>query len=91
MKIFAILEPFFNALSDGKLIRLTVAWVLRILAVIMALIGLFASIALIGLGFKANEFGLGTHSSSLMVGCVFLALFALAWGYLTAGILPFAP
>ncbi len=40
MKLFSILEPFFHALSDGKIIRLTIAWVLRILAVLIALVGL---------------------------------------------------
>jgi hypothetical protein len=89
MKVFDILNPFFHALSDGKIIRLTVAWVLRILAVIMALIGLFAFIAIIGLGFRASENGMGTRSAGLLIGCVLLALFALAWGYLSAGILAF--
>jgi hypothetical protein len=89
MKIFAILEPFFHALNDGKLIRLTVAWVLRILAVITALIGLFGFIAIIGLGYKASEMGLGTRSAAILIGCVLLALFALAWGYLAAGIYAF--
>jgi hypothetical protein len=89
MKIFDILNPFFNALSDGKIIRLTVAWVLRILAVLMALTGLLGFIATIGLGFKASENGLGTRSAGLLLGCLLLALFSLAWGYLSAGILTF--
>jgi hypothetical protein len=89
MKIFDILNPFFHALNDGKIIRLTVAWVLRILAVITALVGLFGFIAIIGVGFKANGGDLGTRSAGLLIGCVLLALFALAWGYLSAGILTF--
>jgi peptidoglycan/LPS O-acetylase OafA/YrhL len=89
MKIFDILNPFFHALSDGKLIRLTVAWVLRILAVIMALVGLLGFIAIIALGFKASEGTLGTHAVGYLIGCIILALFALAWGYLQAGILTF--
>jgi hypothetical protein len=57
MKIFAVLEPFFRVLNDGKLIRLTVAWVLRILAVLMALVGVLCFVAFIGIGFKASENG----------------------------------
>jgi len=89
MKIFSVLDPFFHALSDGKLIRLTVAWVLRILAIITALIGLLGFIAIIGFAFKASEEGLGTRSAGILVGFVLLALFALAWGYLSAGVLVF--
>jgi hypothetical protein len=89
MKIFSVLEPFFHALSDGKIIRLTVAWVLRILAVLTALLGLLGFIATIGLGFKASEDGMGNRSAGLLLGCLLLALFALAWGYLSAGILTF--
>jgi hypothetical protein len=89
MKIFDILNPFFHALSDGKIIRLVVAWVLRILAVIMALVGLLGFIFIIGLGFKGIEYGVGSRSVGLLIGCLLLALFTLAWGYLTAGILIF--
>lgn len=89
MRIFAFLEPFFHALNDGKLIRLTVAWVLRVLAVISALIGLFGFIAILGLGYKATDEGLVNRSAGLLIACVLLALFALAWGYLTAGIYTF--
>jgi hypothetical protein len=100
MKIFGILDPFFHALSDGKIIRLTVAWVLRILAVIMALIGLFGFIAIIALSFRANNSAAdvagdlatntaGAISATIIIGSILLALFVLAWGYLTAGILAF--
>jgi hypothetical protein len=89
MKLFAFLEPFFHALSDGKIIRLTVAWVLRVLSVITALVALFGFIAIIGVGFKASEGDLGTRSAGLLIGCVLLALFVLAWGYLSAGIFTF--
>jgi hypothetical protein len=89
MKIFSILDPFFHALSDGKLIRLTVSWVLRILAILIALTGLLGFIAIIGFTFKASEGGLGTHTTGILIGGVLLALFALAWGYLSAGILVF--
>ena len=89
MKIFFILNPFFHALSDGKLIRLTVAWVLRFIAVLMALIGLLGFIAMIGVGFKASDSGLGTRSAGILIGCLLFALFVLAWGYLSAGIFTF--
>jgi hypothetical protein len=89
MKMFAFLNPFFHALSDGKLIRLTVAWVLRILAVLMALIGLFWFIAFVVFGFKSSEGSLGTHAAGVIIGCLLFALFGLAWGYLSAGILTF--
>jgi hypothetical protein len=96
MKIFGILDPFFNALSDGKIIRQTVEWVLRVLAVIMALIGLYGCISIIRLGINARssvldvEGNLVTHTPiGILIGCILLALFVLAWGYLTAGILAF--
>ena len=89
MGIFAVLEPFFHALSDGKVIRLTVAWVLRISAVIVALVGLFWFIGFIAFGFKASENGLGNRSAGILIGCVLFALFGLAWGYLTAGVFIF--
>ncbi len=86
MKVFAVLDPFFHALSDGKLIRLTVTWVLRILAVLTALAGLLWFIAFIGIGFKASENGLGTRSAGILIGCLLFALFGLVWGYVAAGI-----
>ena len=89
MKIFSVLNPFFHALSDGKLIRLTVALVLRFLAVLMALIGLLGFIAMIGVGFKASDTGPGTRSTGILIGCLLFALFVLAWGYLSAGIFTF--
>jgi hypothetical protein len=89
MKIFAFLEPFFHALNNGKLIRLTVAWVLRVLAVLMALLGLFCFIYFLRIGFNASENGLGTRSSGILIGCFLFALFGLAWGYVSAGILTF--
>lgn len=100
MNLFGILEPFYHALSDGKIIRQTIAWVLRILAVIMALIGLFGSIAIIVLSFRASNStadiggdlttnSAGSISANIIIGSILLALFVLAWGYLTAGILAF--
>ncbi|MGO9317252.1 MAG: hypothetical protein ACLPXT_16250 [Terracidiphilus sp.] len=93
MKIFGILDPFFHALNDKQIIRLTVEWVLRALAVIMALIGLYGCISIIRLGINARssiidaEGILVTHTSiGILIGCILLALFVLTWGYLTAGV-----
>jgi len=89
MKVFSILDPFFHALSDGKLIRLTVAWVLRILAIFAALFGLLGFITIIGFSLKASEGGIGTRTAGILVGCLLLAVLVLAWGYLSAGIFVF--
>lgn len=85
--MFRILEPFFHALSDGKIIRLTVAWVLRVVAVLGAIGGLAWFFVVLIFGFKAydNQY-LGTRSGGLLFGCILLALFGLAIGYLWAGI-----
>ncbi len=89
MNLFGFLDPFFHALSDGKLIRLTVAWVLRVMAVLVALVGVFWFIAFISFGFKASENGMGGRAAGVLIGCVLFALFGLAWGYLAAGVLMF--
>lgn len=89
MKIFAVLDPFFHALSDGKIIRTTMAWVLGFLAVLMALIGLLWFIVFVGIGFKASENGLGERTAGVLIGCILFALFGLAWGYLASGIFAF--
>ena len=100
MNLFGILDPFYHALSDGKIIRQTIAWVLRILAVIMALIGLFGFIVIIVLSFRTSNSTTdivgdpatntaGSISINIIIGSILLALFVLAWGYLTAGILAF--
>jgi hypothetical protein len=89
MKIFTVLDPFFRALSDGKLIRLTVAWVLRVLAMLVALAGLLGFITIISFSLKANGDDPGTRSAGTLIGSLILALFVLGWGYLSAGILVF--
>lgn len=89
MNLFAFLNPFFTALSDGKLIRLTVAWVLRFLAVLMALIGLFWFIAFVRFGFKAVDGGMEGRAVGVLIGFLLFALFGLVWGYLAAGIFVF--
>ncbi len=94
MNLFGILDPFFHALSDGKIIRQTISWVMRIQAIIIALVGLYSCYSIIRLGIKARssiidiEGNIVTHTAiAFLIGCVLLALFVLAWGYLTAGVL----
>jgi len=93
MNLFGILDPFFHALSDAKIIRQTISWVMRIQAVIIALVGLYGCYSIIRLGFRARvtiinlEGEQVTRSISILIGCILLALFVLVWGYLTAGIL----
>jgi hypothetical protein len=91
MKIFEILNPFFRALSDGKLIRMIVAWVLRILAVLVALAGLLWFIKLVSWGIKAESFAAGneTQTTGILLGCILFALIGLVWGYIGAGLLAF--
>lgn len=86
--MFSILDPFFHALSDGKLIRHTVAWVLRILAVLMGIIGPVCAIVFI-IGIKASDSGIGTHTAGVLIGSVLFAIFALAWGYVAVAVLLF--
>ncbi len=86
MKMFAFLEPFFWALSDGKLIRLAIAWVLRVLAGLLALTALLLSIGVIVFGFKASDIGSMGRSAGLVIGCLLFAIFGLVWGTLAAGI-----
>lgn len=89
MRLFGIVEPFFHALSDGKLIRLTVAWVLRIVAGLGALGGLLWFVIFIGLGFKASDTGFGSQSAGFLIGCLVFSIFGLALGYLWLGICMF--
>jgi hypothetical protein len=84
--MFKILEPFFRALSDGKIIRLTVAWVLRVLAVLGALGGVIWFVGFIALGIKSTGDELGTRSAGVLLGFLLFALFGLCFGYLFAGI-----
>jgi hypothetical protein len=93
MNLFGILDPFFNALSDAKIIRQTISWVMKIQAVIIALVGLYGCYSIIRIGIRARssvidvEGNIVTHTPiGFLVGCALLALFVLAWGYLTAGI-----
>lgn len=86
MNVFGILEPFFHALSDGKLIRLTVAWILRVVAVLQALLGLLCFALFISFGIKSVDLYVGERSVGILIGCVLFGCFALLWGYVAAGI-----
>jgi len=74
-------------INDGKILRLTAAWVLRVLAVLLALVGLLVAIFFIRLGIRSDEGTLGVHSAGILFGCLLFALVGLVWGYLQAGIL----
>jgi len=89
MRVFGILEPFFKALSDGKVIRLTVAWVLRAVGVLGALGGVFWFLTFVGLAFKSSDIGLGSRSAGAMAGFLLFSLFGLAFGYLWLAICMF--
>ena len=84
--MFKFLEPFFRALSDGKIIRLTVAWVLRSVAILGALGGVFWFLAFLALGFNGYSNGFGNHSPGVLIGSILFALFGLCLGYLWAGV-----
>lgn len=84
--MFKVLEPFFHALSDGKIIRLIVAWVLRILAGLGALGGVLWFITFIGLGFKLYDAQFGAKSATFLAGCLLFSVIGLVMGYLWLGI-----
>jgi hypothetical protein len=94
MNLFGILEPFFHALSDAKIIRNTISWVMKIQAIIIALVALYSCYSIIRVGIRARssvidmEGNLVTHIPiGFLIGCAILVLFILVWGYLAAGIL----
>jgi hypothetical protein len=80
MNIFRILDPFFNALNDGKIIRSVVAAGLRCLAALTALGGVIWTILILVTAIKATETG-------GIIGGVILAAFFAASGFLQTGIL----
>jgi hypothetical protein len=91
MKIFSVLDPFFHALSDGKLIRLTVAWVLRVLAALVALASLMWFFRFFSWGIRAESYsgGADSRATGILFGCILFALIGLVWGYIAAGLLIF--
>jgi hypothetical protein len=96
MNLFGIFDPFFNTLSNAKIIRNTISWVMKIQAIIIALVGLYGCYSIIRLGISARrsvfdmEGNYTTHIPiGILIGCVLLALFVLAWGCLTAIVLAY--
>jgi hypothetical protein len=71
MQPFQVLDPFFHALGNGKLIRSVVATVWRIGACLGAVVGVVYSIIILGGAFRTTEFG-------TVVGHVLMAAFWLA-------------
>lgn len=70
MNPFHILDPFFQALNDGKLIRFVVATMLRCFAGLTALGGVAWSIVIAGAAFSSSN--AGTAIGSLLMGAIWL-------------------
>jgi len=68
MQLSETLEPCFSKLNNGKLIRSVVATVLRIGAVLGAVVGVVYSIMIVGGAFRTNEFG-AVVAHLLMAAC----------------------
>lgn len=75
-------KPFFNALSDGKIIRLATTWVLRVLGVISPVCGLVGFILILRPAFQGANGGFDNRSAGALLGSLILALLGLCWGYL---------
>ncbi|HWZ30091.1 MAG TPA: hypothetical protein VNX18_02080 [Bryobacteraceae bacterium] len=71
MQLFSLLDPFFNALNDGKIIRFVVAGFLRLVAVLIGVANVIAAVVIIGGAFRTTE--VGTVMGSLLLGAFFLA------------------
>lgn len=88
MKLFAVLEPFFGALNDGRIIRITFAWVLRVLAVAGAIGGLAAGLIAVATGFRAADSmnAYGRSPASLLIAVFVLGAVCFAIGYAWLGL-----
>lgn len=86
MKLFSLLDPVFHGLNDGKAIRVTVAWAIRVMGFVLAAAGVFWCIALIALGFKGSGMAMEVRSAEWLIGALLSAVFGLAFGYLTCGV-----
>jgi hypothetical protein len=71
MQLFSLLDPFFNALNDGKIIRFVVAGFLRLVAALIGVANVIAAVIIIGGAFRTTE--VGTVMGSLLLGAFFLA------------------
>lgn len=80
MKLFGILDPFFHALSDGKMIRSVVSIALRVFAVIAMLGGVVWGIMTAGAALTVRN--PGAILGSLLFGALWLVL-----GFVQCGIL----
>jgi hypothetical protein len=89
MKLFAVMKPLFDALSDGKIIRRSTAWVLRFVAVLSMILALLGVVCVIGFGARLSQSELGEHAIAAALSCIFLAIILLILGFLCAGILVF--
>lgn len=80
--MFRFVNPFFAALSDGRILRLAAAWVVRAVGVLGSLGGIFWFLAFLDIGFKDWDAAAGIHAAGILAGCALFALFGLAFGYL---------
>jgi hypothetical protein len=86
MRLFRFLDPIFDSLSSGNVIRITVAWAIRIMAVVLALIGFLWFIGFVTLGIKGSDTGFSSRSTEVLIGALVFSVFGLVFGYLTCGI-----
>jgi hypothetical protein len=86
MRLFQFLDPIFDSLSNGKVIRITVAWALRIMAVMLALVGILWCVGFVTLGIKSSDTVFSSRSTEMLIGALVFSVFGLVFGYLTGGI-----
>ena len=86
MKLFKFLDPLFHLLNDGKAIRVTVMWAIRVVGAVLAAVGVLWCIAVVALGFKGSDMAFDARSSEFLIGALLFAVFGLAFAYLTCGV-----
>jgi len=96
MNLFGIFDPVFHALNNAKIIRNIISWVMKIQAIIIALVGFYGCYSIIRLAINERRAVLDLEGNfithipiGIVIGGVLLALFVLAWGCLTAIILAY--
>lgn len=80
MGFFGYANVFFNALSNGKIIRNVIAWALRVLGVISAAMAVILALLIIGLILKTSHED--EHYAGIILGSLLFSLFILANGYM---------
>jgi len=80
--MFRYVDPFLGALSDGRILRLAAAWVVRVVGVLGALGGILWFLAFLDVGFKGWDASTGVRAAGLLAGCAIFALVGLTFGYL---------